>query len=91
MRSVSTQELCEGPDLVITDDVLLTADGAPVAMMLRLHDGEDVIELERLIRRARAEAALKRIRDRAQTEGLDSLTMDEIDAEIAAARAERQP
>jgi hypothetical protein len=90
MRSVSIQELCERAEMVITDDVLLIVDGTPIAMMLRLHDGEDAIELERLIRCARAEGALQRIRDRAWRVGLDSLTMDEIDSEIAAARAERQ-
>ena len=89
MRSVSTRELCERPEMIITEDVLLTVDGAPIAMALRLHDGEDAFELERLIRRARAEGALQRIRDRARRGGLDSLTMDEIDAEVAAARAER--
>jgi len=88
MRFVSTDEFCERSAVMMEEDLVLTADGAPIAMMLRLRDGEDVAELEHLIRRARAEAAVLRIGERARVEGLDSLTMDEIDAEISAARAE---
>ena len=52
--------------------------------------GDGPAELERLLRRARAGWALSRIRRRARKYGLDRLTMDEIDAEIANARAERK-
>jgi hypothetical protein len=91
MRSLTTKEFCARPDLLLAEgDLVLTADGAAIALVIGLHDQEDAAELVRLIRRARAEAALQRIRERARAEGLDSLTMDEIDAEIATARAERK-
>ena len=90
MRLMSIEEFCGRPDLLAEGDVVLTANDTPIAFLLGLGDEEDAAELERLIRRARAEAALARIRKRAQAEGLDSLTMEEIDAEIATARAERE-
>ena len=90
MRFVRTEEFGGHPELIAEGDVVLTNGGAPVAIVLGLHDEEDPTELERLIRRARAEAALRRIHERARSSGLDSLTMEEIDAEIAAARAERK-
>ena len=90
MRLMSIEEFCGRPDLLAEGDVVLTANDTPIAFLLGLGDEEDAAELERLIRRARAEAALARIRKRDQAEGLDSLTMEEIDAEIATARAERE-
>ncbi|HVG44761.1 MAG TPA: hypothetical protein VM890_08520 [Longimicrobium sp.] len=90
IRLVSVDEFCENPEILAERDLALSAEGAPFAMVVGLHDEEDPAELSRLIRRARAEAALRRIRERAHAEGLDSLTMDEIDAEIATARTERK-
>jgi hypothetical protein len=91
MRFVSVEELCGRPELVAEGDLVLTSEGAPIAIVLGLHDEEDPAALERAIRRVRAEAALRRIQERARSVGLDSLTMEDIDAEIAASRAERQP
>ena len=90
MRFLTAEEFCARPKLAAERDVVLTNGGAPFAMVVGLHDEEDPAELERLIRRARAEVALRRIREQARAEGLDSLTMDEIDLEIAIARAERK-
>ncbi len=52
--------------------------------------GDGPAELERLLRKARAEWAISRIRSRARKYGLDRLAMDEIDAGIQAASAERK-
>ena len=49
-----------------------------------------VQRLKRLFRQLRAEWAVSRIRSRARRYALDEMTMDEIDAEIQAARAERK-
>lgn len=40
--------------------------------------------------RARAKAALNRIREKAKADGLDRMTIDEIDAVIAEARREKR-
>jgi antitoxin (DNA-binding transcriptional repressor) of toxin-antitoxin stability system len=69
--------------------VTLTAKGRPFSLVIRLKDGEDPGELERLIGQARAQRAISHIRDRAQATGLDQLTSDDLDEEIRLARAAR--
>lgn len=77
-------------DLEANREVVVTANGRPFAVMTRV--GPDNVEDEILaIRRARAGAALSRIRAKAKADGLDRMTMDEIDATIAEARRERRP
>lgn len=71
-------------------EIVVTANGRPIAVMTRV--GPDNVEDEILaIRRARARAALGRMRARAKAEGLDRLTMDQIDAIVAKVRRERRP
>jgi antitoxin (DNA-binding transcriptional repressor) of toxin-antitoxin stability system len=68
-------------------EIVLTANGRPFALMTAVEP--DTVEEEILaIRRARARAALARIRAKARANGLDRLTMDQIDAIIAEARRE---
>jgi antitoxin (DNA-binding transcriptional repressor) of toxin-antitoxin stability system len=77
-------------DLQADREIVVTANGRPIAVMTRV--GPDNVEEEILaIRRARARAALSRIRVRAKAEGLDRLSMDQIDAIVAQARRERRP
>ena len=52
-------------------------------------DRDDLEETLRLLRRARAQAAVSRMRRAAEREGLANTGHAEIDAEIAAARGER--
>jgi hypothetical protein len=54
---------------------------------LRNRSRRALAELERLIRRARAQRAVSRIRKQARASGLDRLSPDEIEGEIQAARA----
>jgi prevent-host-death family protein len=74
---------------VTEETVTLTSNGKPFALVVGLQESEDPAELERLIRQARAQWALSRIRARASRDGTDRLTATEIDEEIRAARAER--
>ncbi len=70
-------------------EVVLTANGRPFAIMTRVEpDGveEEIIAM----RRARAQAALSRIRAKAKADGLDRMTMNEINALISKARRERR-
>jgi prevent-host-death family protein len=71
-------------------NVALTVNGKPFALVVSLCEDEDPAELERLIRKARAEWSISRLRKRAQRHGLDRMTPEEIDAELSAARAERK-
>ena len=76
-------------DLSSEHEIVLTANGRPFAIVADVD--EDTFE-EKLaaLRRTRAYAVLDRVRARARATGVDKLTMDEIDAEIAKARRERQ-
>ena len=70
-------------------DLILTSNGRPIAVLSHIDEG-GVEETLASLRRARAQAALSRLRADAATQDLDRLSADEIEAEIAAARAERQ-
>jgi antitoxin (DNA-binding transcriptional repressor) of toxin-antitoxin stability system len=70
-------------------EIILTANGRPFAMMTRV--SPDTVEEEVVaLRRARARHVLERIRAHAKAAGVDRMTPEEIDAEIARARAERR-
>ena len=76
-------------DLKTDREIVVTANGRPFAVMTRVEP--DGVEEEILaIRRARARAALSRIRAKARADGLDRMTMDDIDAIIAKARREKR-
>jgi antitoxin (DNA-binding transcriptional repressor) of toxin-antitoxin stability system len=70
-------------------DLILTSNGRPIAVLSHIDEGR-VEETLASLRRARAQAALSRLRADAATQGLDRLSADEIEAEIATARSERQ-
>jgi len=70
-------------------DLVLTSNGRPIAVLSHV-DEDGVEETLAALRRARAQAALSRLRTDAATRGLDRLSANEIEMEIAAARTERQ-
>lgn len=93
MRYMSIRDLRNQSGLiqrtVAEEPVTLTSNGRPFALVLGLEESEDPGELERLIRQARFQWAISRVRKRAQETGLDQLSDEEIDEEIRQARAER--
>lgn len=72
-------------------DLVVTSNGRPIAIMVEVGDGEDVEATLVALHRVRAQAAITRMRRSAAAKGLDRLSPDDIDAEIAAARRERGP
>ena len=63
------------------DDVVLTANGRPFAVVSRVHP--DSFDKDMLaIQRARARVAVERLRDGARADGTDRMTMDDIDAVV---------
>jgi antitoxin (DNA-binding transcriptional repressor) of toxin-antitoxin stability system len=76
-------------DLAQKDDLVLTANGKPIAILVGV-DEDEFEEAARAIRRAKAQLALSRMRRQAATRGTDRLSSAEIDAEIRAARAKRK-
>lgn len=71
------------------EEALLTSNGRPVAVMLRV-DSDSLDETMETLRRARALRALRRIRREARDRGLDRLGMKEINAIVAKSREDRR-
>jgi hypothetical protein len=93
MKFISTRELRNRPgvvqDMVQKEDLVLTANGKPVALVLRIEE-DNFEETLRTVRQARAMLAVSRVRRRAAALGLDKLSDEEINREIRAVRAQRR-
>lgn len=92
-RFLNDRDLRDGPSALWSaledgGTVALVSDGTPRALVVRLDDSE-VERAEDVVVRVRAQLALERLRAEAARNGTDRMTMDEVDAEIAAYRAER--
>jgi antitoxin (DNA-binding transcriptional repressor) of toxin-antitoxin stability system len=70
-------------------DLIVTSSGKPFALMVSAQ-GEDIEELLLAFRRAKAQLAVARLRKQAAEKGLDSLSDEEIEDEIAQTRGERR-
>ena len=70
-----------------TDDVVLTNNGKPMAMVLPVNE-ENLEQMLKMARRMRAERAFHEIRMEAVRNGTAGMPLDEINAEIALARKE---
>lgn len=93
MHTLSIRELRNRPgaaqeELTREGELLLTSNGRPVALMLAV-DGGSLEETLEVLRRARGQLALARLRRQAAGQQPGQLTDDEIEREVAAARAER--
>ena len=75
--------------MIRKEDLVLTANGKPVALLLRIEE-DDFEETLRAVRQARAFQALSRMRRRAAELGLDKLGPEFIEREIRAVRAKRK-
>ena len=76
-------------DLAEAKEIVLTANGHPFALMTPL--APDTVEQElQAIRRARARAAVERLRAQAKSAGVDRLGFEAINNEITAARRARR-
>ena len=94
MKFLSTRDLRNRPgyvrDLAREDDLVLTANGKPVAILVGVEDDE-FEETAWAIRQAKAQRALSRMRGQASRRGLDRLATAALDAEIRAVRSKRKP
>jgi antitoxin (DNA-binding transcriptional repressor) of toxin-antitoxin stability system len=93
MKFVSTRDLRNRPGyvrkLAQKEDLVLTANGKPIAMLLGVEEDE-LEDTAQAIRQARAQLALSRMRKKAASIGTDKMSLAEINAEIRAARAKRK-
>jgi prevent-host-death family protein len=93
MKFVSSREIRVNPKPVFDaagegEEVVITSRGKPVALLVGV-SGDDLEETVRLFRRAKAQAAVSRMRGAAAREGLSSMNETEIEAEVAAVRSKR--
>jgi antitoxin (DNA-binding transcriptional repressor) of toxin-antitoxin stability system len=92
MKFVSLRELRNEPGRVQAElkrgELVLTASGKPVGVIIPAGE-DDLDETLSALRRARAIAAVSRLRERARATGRDRLSAAEIDREIRAARRYR--
>lgn len=72
------------------EEAVLTHNGSPVALLVGVPEAR-LEETVRLIRQARAQAAVSRMRERARELGLDAMSDEDVAAEIQAARRARRP
>lgn len=93
MKFVSTRELRNRPgyvrNLAQKDDLVLTTNGKPVAILLGIEEGE-LEETVRALRQAKAQLALSRLRKQAARRGAGRMSASAIDAEIRAVRSRRK-
>jgi hypothetical protein len=93
MKFLSTRELRNRPgfvrELAQKEDLVLTVNGKPIAMLLGVEEGE-LEETVRAVRQARAQRALSRMRREAARRGLDKSSASVIDGEIRAVRSKRK-
>jgi len=89
IRDLRTRPRQAQKTLAREGSAVLTSNGKPVALMLRV-DEDSLPETVETVRRARALAALREIRADARKRGLDRLGGRKIDAIIAASRKGRR-
>jgi hypothetical protein len=84
MKYISSREICLNParlwELPANDETVITVNGKPRAIVLPV--GDNFEETLSTMRRARASAALEKIRISSREKGLENMSVQEIDAEI---------
>lgn len=94
MRFITVRDLRTTPAqiwkaLPEEQEMIITNNGKPIALLTPLID-KDIEDTVSAVRRARAATALNRIRDVAVKKGLPSMTMEEVNKEIAEYRKSKK-
>jgi antitoxin (DNA-binding transcriptional repressor) of toxin-antitoxin stability system len=76
-------------DLSVEHEIVVTANGKPIAILAHV-DEESFEERLEALRRERVQRMLNRIRNQSEASGVDRMSMKEIDTEITKARRERR-
>jgi prevent-host-death family protein len=69
-------------------ELIVTSNGRPVALLTSIDEG-NVGKTLAMLRRARAQVAVSRMRETAAAVGADQMTLDEINEKVRAVRQER--
>ena len=75
--------------LVSEGELIVTVDNKPFALMIHLGD-ENVQDILLMVSRFHTQMAARSIRSQARRDGLDKMTLKDINALIKGARAERK-
>ena len=70
-------------------ELIVTVDNKPFAVMINLGD-ENVQDILLMVSRLRAQMAARAIRSQARRDGLDKLTLKDVNALVKKTRAERK-
>jgi PHD/YefM family antitoxin component YafN of YafNO toxin-antitoxin module len=93
MKFISTRDLRNEPakfrESLRDDEVVLTANGKPFALVMEIDESE-LEETIGALRQARMQRAVSRLRKQAEVAGTNTMSADEIEAEINAARKDRR-
>jgi hypothetical protein len=68
----------------------VTVDGKPFALMINLNDSEDIQDTLLMVSRLKAQMAVRSIRSQAHKEGLDKMTLKDVNVLIKKTRMERK-
>ena len=71
-------------------NLIVTVGGKPFALMINLNESEDVQDILLMVSRLKAQMAVRSIRSQARKDGLDKMTLKEINSLIKKTRAERK-
>lgn len=88
VRDIRTSPAAIWKQLPEEQEMVITNNGKPIALLTPLSD-ETLEETVSAVRRARAANAVRQMRRIADERGLSSMTEEEIQSEIDAARRER--
>jgi hypothetical protein len=76
--------------LAAEEELLLTNNGRPVAVLLYVGEADDPEDVLMAARDARSRIALRRVRERARKTGAAKLTVKAIDSLVSTTRQERR-
>ena len=71
-------------------ELIVTVDGKPFALMINLNEIEDVQDILLMVSRLKAQLAVRSIRSQARKEGLDKMTLKDVNAIIKKTRMKRK-
>jgi hypothetical protein len=71
-------------------ELIVTVDGKPFALMINLNEVDDVQDILLMVSRLKAQMAIRSIRSQAHKEGLDKITLKDVNALIKKTRTERK-
>ncbi len=94
MKIISDREFRNEPNKVRralnADNVVMTSRGKPYAVLLPVHDEDEVEYVLELADRIKAQMALSSVRGKAAASGLNRISDRDIDEEIRDVRQKRQ-